>query len=53
MKLLFFATAVLVLAAGTEAARIRSNRRFKQLREQAGDDEVMKNTDVDLAEGKI
>ena len=53
MKLLFFAVAVLVLAAGTEAARIRPNRRFTQLVEQAGDDEPMRNTDVDLANGKI
>ena len=52
MKLLVIAVAVLVLIAGTEAARLHPNRNFKQLREQAGDD-IMKNADTDQAGGKI
>ena len=37
MKLLFIAVAVLVLVAGTEAARIRPNRHFDQLSDEIGD----------------
>ena len=56
MKLLVITVAILVLIAGTEAARLHPNRRFKQLREQAGDD-IMKNSkihaDTDQAGRKI